>query len=122
MQDETTPVKQSGSTTHAAFPPEGWVTVVDAARMLGVARVTFKRWVSEGKAPRPRWVAWSDERDRWAYAVEDVERTKAERAVAVALRSAVPEGFVDVREACAILNASPSALTEWQRQGKIGFA
>jgi DNA-binding transcriptional MerR regulator len=37
-------------------------------------------------------------------------------------RREVPDGFVDIGGACAMLKASLSALTEWQRQGKIAFA
>jgi hypothetical protein len=33
-----------------------------------------------------------------------------------------PAGYVDWRGACAMLKASGSALTEWQRQGKIAIA
>lgn len=105
-----------------AWLPQGWVTVVDAARMMGIARPTFRNWVTQGKAPRPRWVAGSDGRHQWAYAVADVEQARAARAAEAEQRVVVPEGFVDVDGACAILNCSPSAMTEWQRDGKIAFA
>lgn len=50
-------------------PEKKWLTEIELARRFGVSRVTWRRWVRDGLAPKP--VKISRGATRWA--LDDIE-------------------------------------------------
>jgi hypothetical protein len=103
---------------NTSFPPPGWVTNHEAARMLGVSVATLTcvawRWrLRCGKCVR------RPEGGRCnIYPVAEIERTRQARAAAEAL---IPEGFVDRDGACRMFDVTRCVWKQWIRQGKVRF-
>lgn len=114
----------------AAWPPEGWVTGDDAARMLGVSIETFRtgKWRWRTRLRSARCIRRPDGRRSNIYPVEEIERIRAERAAMAAEREAnrhapfPPPGFVDRGGAAALLGIGMSTLNVWIREGRLGYA
>jgi hypothetical protein len=113
----------------APFPPQGWVTNHEAARMLGVSlqSMTCTGW---------KWRPWLRGHSRCVrhpvtggrcniYPIAQIERIIAARAEADAARAAatasseLPDGWVWRDEACRMFRVSLTTWKEWTRTGKI---
>jgi transposase len=131
IEDTNTGLDPLAAEARAGWPPAGWVTGDEAARMLGVSIETFKsgswRWRErlrrcgtcalrpDGRRPSIYPVA-EIEGIREARAAEEVEREIKRRG------PFPPPGFVDRYGAAALLEIGTSTLTVWVREGRLGYA
>jgi transposase len=105
------------------FPPAGWVTNREAARMLGVGLETLTmvgwKWRpmlrGAGKCVRPPGGGRCG-----IYPIDQIERIAAAQAAA-AVRPEPPPGFVDKDGACRMFGVTRHVWKTWIRQGKVGF-
>jgi hypothetical protein len=107
---------------HPSFPPPGWVTNHEAARMLGVALDSLTcnawRWRSLLRAGA-KCVRHPNGGRCNIYPLEQIQRIIEARAEAQ--QPKIPEGFVDKAGACRMFGVSLSVWENWIGQGKIGF-
>jgi hypothetical protein len=109
------------------FPPAGWVTGDEAARMFGVARLTWKSWVVQGKVPRGKWFLIPGGGRCYLWAVEDVKRMLEEmRGPDKAYWDPenpgfyrVPPGYVGRKEAWRMFGVDKGTWKRWEREGQI---
>jgi len=103
-----------------AFPPPGWVTNDEAARILAVsvATLTCNAWpwrLRCGKCVRRPGGGRSN-----IYPTAEIERVRAERE-ARAAGPQIPEGYVDRDEACRMFGVTRHVWKHWVIEGKISF-
>ncbi|HYE17002.1 MAG TPA: hypothetical protein VEA69_01040 [Tepidisphaeraceae bacterium] len=102
------------------FPPPGWVTNDEAARILAVnvATLTCNAWPYRlrcGRCVRRPGGGRSN-----IYPADEIERVRAERA-ARAAGPEIPDGFVDRDGACQMFGVTRHVWKTWIRQGKVTF-
>jgi hypothetical protein len=117
------PITDAVSSTHPSFPPPGWVTNRETARMLGVGLETL---TCGGWKYRPmlcgtgRCVRHPETGGRCnIYPLEQVRRIQAAQAEAAAARPQIPEGFVDKEGACRFFGITLHTWKKWIREGKV---
>ena len=103
-----------------AFPPTGWVTNDEAARILGVGvtTLTCNAWpwrLRCGKCVRRPGGGRSN-----IYPADEIERVRVARAAAAA-GPQIPDGYVDRDGACQILGVTRHVWKRWVEQGKVRF-
>lgn len=105
----------------AQWPPAGWVTVVGAARMLGVTGGTLREWVRVGRLGYAGEIIPSRDGRRQVrvYEVAELERAMARMRDATAARATLPDGYISRDEAAALLGIGPKTLGLWHRNGKL---
>jgi hypothetical protein len=125
MSEDAQPIEPTTTTaTTEAFPPQGWVTNREAARMMGVSLETL---TCVGWKWRPmlrgtgRRVRHPNRGLCNIYPLEQVQRIAAAQAEAAAARPQIPEGFVDKDGACRFFGITRFVWKTWIRQGKVRF-
>src|SRR5688572_8132484 len=117
--DGAAPAARAGA---SGFPPAGWVTNHEAARMLGVSLATLTcvawRWRSSLRGCA-KCVRHPNRGRCNIYPVAEIERITAARAEAA--EPTIPEGFVDRDGACRMFGLSRAGWKNWIRQGKVRF-
>lgn len=111
------------------FPPQGWLTMAQAAKRANVSVLVWKRWLMEGRVDRWQWASRPTMARCKLFPVEEVERVITERGRdhdfllepdgAGGWR--LPAGYVGRAEAAATLGATETAFVRWQTQGWIDF-
>jgi hypothetical protein len=109
----------------SAFPPAGWVDGRGAAKMFGVAPLTWKNWVVQGKVPRGKWFDKPAGSRCYLWEVSQLERLKEEQrgpgsAYADAQRPGhyvVPPNLVTRRDGCRMFGVSMATWKKWQTAG-----
>jgi hypothetical protein len=123
--------------TGAAFPPHGWLTKQQVARMLGISRETLCNPAWQRRLVGAKAVMRPDAGRCKIYPVAQVEQIRQERAAKQAAQAAkeaaraaaaagppappaqIPQGFVDRAGACRILRVSWRQLKHWVTDGKL---
>src|SRR5688572_717751 len=107
------------------WPPAGWVTRDEGARMFGVSWHTWKQWAIDGKLPAGKWACRPGGRPCKIYAVEDLGRLMAEMRATVFKDARlpgkfhVPDGFVTREQACRMFGITKTKWDRWTWRGRI---
>ena len=122
------------SASQEPFPPAGWVTKQQVARMLGISRETLCNPVWQRRLAGAICVMRPDAGRCKIYPLAQVEQIQQERAAKEAAQAAkeaaraaaaaappaqIPDGFVDREGARRILRITPRALVHWITDGKL---
>lgn len=109
------------------FPPSGMITGAQAARMFGVARLTWRSWVTTGKVRCGKPFANPGGGMCYLYAVGDLERLFEEmRGEGKAYWDPknpgyyrVPDGYVRQRDAWRMFGVDKGTWKRWEREKQI---
>jgi hypothetical protein len=102
-----------------SFPPPGWVTSGQVARMLGISAGTLKSGGSRWRIPGGKGVRRPEGGRCKIYPIEQVEQFKAQRTVADAARPEIPEGFVDREGARRMFGVTARQWQHWIGRGVV---
>jgi predicted site-specific integrase-resolvase len=108
-------------------PPEGFVDIDGALAMFGVTRAAWNIWKRQGKVPRgTKWRSATATYCR-IYAIEELREVfdrlrgpdQVFRVPGGTGRYHIPEGFVQLREACAMFGVEDKTFLRWESEGLI---
>lgn len=107
------------------WPPEGFLSEVEAAKRMGVTDRTLKRWQRLGQFGYAGELRRSPTGKTWRlYSVEELDRAHEamKHAVGERVEDALvwpPAGFIDKDETARLCGVVPGSLNAWVRQGKL---
>ncbi len=105
-----------------SFPPGGWVTNREAARLLGVSLNTLTainwkwRGMMRGQCRCVRHPSGGRCNIYTVAAIEDIFKARAEWE-----QRQIPKGFIDKDGACRMFNIEKHTWKKWINDGKVGF-
>jgi hypothetical protein len=119
--------RMAEETASRVVPPPGFIDVDGVCEMFGITRAAWTVWKRQGKAPRGR--KWRSATATYCriYSLEEVRLViETHRGPDKVFRQPggtglyhIPEGFVQLREACAMLGVDRNTFVRWEKAGRI---
>jgi predicted site-specific integrase-resolvase len=120
--------KMAADTAARATLPQGFVDIEGVCEMFGITRAAWIIWKRQGKVPRGK--NWRSATQTYCkiYPVEELRRVIRELrgpdkvfqlGGRIGAGFHIPDGWIQLREACAMFGVDPNTFVRWEREGLI---